>query len=99
METGMWRVGGTCGSPVGFGVSAAGESWLIPGWSFHTKPLSPLVPCWGTEAQRAGTPGSARAMKDFAWEGAESGQSLHLLGIGKEPRAVPAPGVLFLLCS
>lgn len=35
----------------GFGVSAAGESWLIPGWSFHTKPLSArpgngVSACW-----------------------------------------------------
>lgn len=32
-------------------------------------------------------------------EGAESGQTLHFFRIGKEPRAVPVPGVLFLLCS
>lgn len=41
----MWQPGG------GFGVSAAGESWLIPGWSFHTKPLSArpgngVTACW-----------------------------------------------------
>lgn len=42
---------------------------------------------------------TTRSMKDFAWEGAEFGQTLHLFRIGKEPRAVPVAGVLFLLCS
>lgn len=74
-------------------MSAAGKSWLTPGWSFHTKPLSPSVSSQGMGSQPAGTPGSARAMKDLAWEGAESEQILHLFSIGKEPRAVPVPGI------
>lgn len=82
----------------GFGVSAAGESWLIPGWSFHTKPLSSSVPGQRMGSQPARTPGSARAIKDLPWEGAEAGQTLCLFRTGKEPRALLCLCQVFYFC-
>lgn len=62
-------------------MSAAGE----PCWSFHTKPLSPLVPGQGTGSQPAGTPGSARAMKDLAWRELSLGRPSTFSGLGRNP--------------
>lgn len=59
------------------------DAWL----ELSHKTPEPLSAQLENTAQPAGTPGSTRAMKELAWEGAGFEQTLHLFRTGKEPGA------------